>query len=136
MNKTILTAIVAAAIAVTAGATASFADQPSTTSPATSTSAAPVHKGGGLKIMKELGLTKDQLKQIKSIRSTEKTKADAIKNDASLSEADKKAKLKTLHKDTRTQMEAVLTPDQLAKLKQLREARREERKNGTAATAE
>ena len=125
MNKTTLTAIAMTAFALTLGANVSFADTPSASS-TTAGIAQPGHKHGDGHLMKELGLTKDQLAQIKTIRNDIKPKVEAIKNDTTLSEADKKAKLKELRKATRTQIEAVLTPEQRDKLKQLREARKDQ----------
>jgi protein CpxP len=131
MNKPTLIALVASAFAVSLAANISFAADPGSTG---TSAVAPAHKGAH--IIKQLGLSRDQLKQLKSIREASKSKAEAIKTSTTLSEADKKTQLKALHKDTRSQIEAILTPDQLAKLKQLREARRQERKDGGVANAD
>ena len=132
MNKTMLTAVAASALAVMLAGPAVFAE--STTPASTTTTAAGPHKG--MKLIKELGLSKDQLKQIKSIRSTAKSQIATIKADTTLSDADKKAKIKEVHKDSMKQIQAILTPDQLAKLKQLRQERREEKKSGSTADNE
>jgi len=131
MNKPTLIALVASAFAVSLAANVSVAAAPVTGASAV----APAHKHDG-HILKELGLTKDQMKSIKAIRATAKAQVESIKTDTTLSEADKKSKLKALRKETRSQIEAILTPDQIAKLKQLREARRDERKDKAAAAAE
>jgi Spy/CpxP family protein refolding chaperone len=134
MNKTTLTALVATAFALTLAAHATFADD---SQPAPPTTAAPTQTGhhlGDGHLIKELGLSKDQLKEIKSIKRGVKAQVENIKNDTTLSAADKKTKLQALRKETRQQVLAILTPDQIAKLKQLRQARREARQNGAAPT--
>jgi Spy/CpxP family protein refolding chaperone len=134
MTKTTLTALVAAAFALSIGANATFADQSQPTPPAVGTPAHVGHgHGHGGHLIKELGLTKDQIAQVKSIRSNFKPQFEAIKNDASLSEADKKAKFKALREQMKTQVAAVLTPEQREKLNQLRQEHREAR--GTAGKA-
>jgi len=129
MNKPTLIALVASAFAVSLAANVGFAAGTATS--ATPTATTVKHKGDG-HILKELGLTKDQIKSIKAIRATTKAQVESIKNDTTLSEADKKSKIKAAHKESRSQIEAILTPDQIAKLKQLREARRDERKDKAA----
>jgi Spy/CpxP family protein refolding chaperone len=132
MNKTILTSLIAASFAVTAGVQiARAADQPLPNQPAASASAERGEHGHG-RLMKELGLTKDQLTQIKTIRSTFRTQAQAIKDDASLNPADKKTKLKALRQQMKSQVDAILTPEQRQKLDALRAERHEA--HGDAAT--
>ena len=129
MNKPTLIALVASAFAVSLAANVSFAAAPIAGG---ASAVAPAHKHDG-HILKELGLTRDQMKSIKAIRATAKAQAESIKTDTTLTEADKKLKIKALRKETRSQIEAILTPDQIAKLKQLREARRDERKDKPGA---
>jgi periplasmic protein CpxP/Spy len=83
---------------------------PSTTAaPPQAPAAEPQRKGGGL------GLTADQKAQIKSIREDSKTQANAIRNNSSLSQQQKKEQLKSLHHATHERVEGVMTPEQRAK---------------------
>lgn len=132
MNKKTLIAMTAAAFALTLGAPAVFAD-PSTTTTSTTTQA-PVKAHGGL--AKELGLSKDQRKEIKAIRGSAKQEAYAIKSDTTLTDAEKKSKLKDLHRQTKEQVMDVLTPDQQAQLKQIIAERRAARHAAKTAAAD
>jgi len=74
-----------------------------------------------------LNLTNDQKAQIKKIHQDAKSKADAIMSDGSLSDAQKKAKIKQSHRAAREQALHVLTPEQREQLKANRRERRSER---------
>ena len=74
----------------------------------------------GKKYQKEiasLDLSQSQKDQLKVYIRDAQQKRDAIKSDASLTPAQKKAKLKTLKKDAYGKMEKILTPEQRAKAK-------------------
>src|SRR5271165_4222848 len=64
-----------------------------------------------------LNLSDDQKAQIKKIHEDARAKAEAVKSDTSLSDADKGAKLKEIHHSAMEQSRAVLTPEQRAQLK-------------------
>jgi Spy/CpxP family protein refolding chaperone len=85
------------------------------------------HGGGGRlkKLADELGLTDAQKAQMKPILMSARQQAQAIKKDSTLTPDARTAKLKALRKSTRQQTMAVLTPDQRAKLKSIRQAKRE-----------
>ena len=95
----------------------------------------PAHAGPGAhgqkagkrlqKLSSELGLTDAQKAQMKPVLQNSRQQVKAIKDDATLSADDRKAKLKELRKSTRQQTMAILTPDQQAKLKSIRQAKRE-----------
>ena len=101
-----------------------------TTAPATTTSPAPAHPGRKALLMrramirhhiaKKLGLTPDQIAQLKTTRANTHAAIKAIRANASLTPDQKKAQIRETVKTARTQMRAVLTPDQQAKLQQLR----------------
>ena len=74
-----------------------------------------------------LHLTDDQKVQIKKIHQDAKGKADAIMSDGSLSDAQKQAKVKEIHRAARKQAHNVLTPEQREQLKANRRERRTER---------
>lgn len=77
------------------------------------------------KMAKELGLSKDQRVQIKSILKDTMAQRKSIRT-AQLPESDKKAKLQELRKSTHEQVAAVLTPAQREQWKQMH---REHEKN-------
>lgn len=77
------------------------------------------------KLSSELGLTNAQKAQMKPVLQAARQQAKAIKDNATLSADDRKSRLKELRKSTRQQTLAVLTPDQRAKLKSIRLAKRE-----------
>ncbi|PYK95863.1 MAG: hypothetical protein DME36_00440 [Verrucomicrobia bacterium] len=78
---------------------------------------------GGLQAAVEsLNLTDDQKAKVKDIFADAKTKKQAVSSDASLSEEQKKAKLKELHSATMAKLNEVLTPDQQTELKTKMEA--------------
>jgi periplasmic protein CpxP/Spy len=70
----------------------------------------------------DLNLTDDQKAQMKQIHESAKSQIEAVRNDSSLSDAQKKAKIGQIHRDTHKQVEAMLTPEQR---KTMREWRRE-----------
>lgn len=65
--------------------------------------------------MKYLGLSKDQEKQVQEMHNKAKKEKQKIKDDTSLSEEQKKEKLKALDKEYKDKSEALLTPEQRKK---------------------
>lgn len=76
-----------------------------------------------------LNLTDDQKTQIKKIHMDAKAKADTVRGDSSLSDADKQMKMKEIHKAARMEADKVLTPEQRAQMKEKMKDRREEKQN-------
>jgi periplasmic protein CpxP/Spy len=72
----------------------------------------------------DLNLTDDQKAQIKKIREDAKSKADAVKEDSSLADADKRTKLREIHRSAMMESRKVLTTEQRAQLKEKRKERR------------
>jgi Spy/CpxP family protein refolding chaperone len=72
----------------------------------------------------DLNLTDDQKAQIKKIHEDAKAKADAVKADTTLSDADKKAKFREIRKSAMTESKKVLTAEQRAQLKEKMKERR------------
>lgn len=66
------------------------------------------------KMMDNLNLTQDQKTQMKALHESNKQQRDAIKNDASLTPDQKKAKMEDLHKVQSDKMNSILTPAQQA----------------------
>jgi periplasmic protein CpxP/Spy len=72
--------------------------------------------------VESLNLTDDQKAKVKDIFADAKTKKQALSSDASLSEEQKKAKMKELHSATMAKLNEVLTPEQQTELKSKLEA--------------
>jgi Spy/CpxP family protein refolding chaperone len=69
-----------------------------------------------------LNLTDDQKAKVKDIFADAKTKRQALSSDASLTDEQKKAKMKELHTGVMAKLNEVLTPDQQSELKTKMEA--------------
>jgi len=84
------------------------------------------HRKGNM--MADLNLTPDQKSQMKAMYESNKQQRDAIKNDASLTQDQKRAKMKDLQKSQSDKFNSILTPDQQAKRNAYMEQRKSERK--------
>jgi Spy/CpxP family protein refolding chaperone len=93
--------------------TLSFAQQPQSTPPQKTTTTKTSKA-------KQLGLTKDQQDKIKATNKEAKAKKAAIKADNSLTESQKKAKVKAVNKDHKEKLDKVYTPEQKAKMKDMK----------------
>jgi Spy/CpxP family protein refolding chaperone len=69
-----------------------------------------------------LNLTDDQKSKVKDIFADAKAKRQTVWSDSSLTDEQKKAKMKELHAGTMAKLNEVLTPDQQAQLKAKMEA--------------
>jgi len=89
-------------------------------------------------MMDDLNLTSDQKSQMKSIQESTKQQREAIKNDASLTQDEKKAKMKDLQKSHSQKINSILTPDQQAKrnayIKNMKQQRKGHHKKSGATT--
>jgi Spy/CpxP family protein refolding chaperone len=70
----------------------------------------------GAQLQKELDLTQAQQDQLSKMRAETKTQVQSIRNDQSLTQDQKKAKVHSLMKDQKEKFKSVLTKEQLAKL--------------------
>ncbi len=87
-------------------------------------------------LTKTLSLTSDQQTQIKPILESQQQQMMQLHQDSSLSRDDKMAKAKSLHADTTSKIEAVLTPDQKQKYEAMQakmQERMQERMQGGGA---
>lgn len=75
------------------------------------------------KMANELNLTADQKSQMKTLHQDMKQQREAINNDQSLTADQKKQKMKDLRTSQTTKMNTILTPDQQAKMKEMRKQR-------------
>jgi Spy/CpxP family protein refolding chaperone len=83
-----------------------------------------------LKMLTEkLNLTADQQAKLKPILEDQSKQMKALHDDTSLAPADKQAKMKELHESSTEKINAVLTPDQQAKWKQMRQEMMEKHKD-------
>ncbi len=78
------------------------------------------------RIAAELGLTDDQKAKWKGLMDQERAEMEALRADTSVAKEDKRAKGGEIRKKYRDLRNAVLTPDQLAKQKELMEKARAE----------
>ncbi len=86
-------------------------------------------------MQKELGLTADQKKQMKALQQDQRKQMKAVKDDSSLSQDQKAAKFKEIHKSGMEKRDALLTPEQREKLQHLRSENEEnEGKEATTVT--
>jgi Spy/CpxP family protein refolding chaperone len=67
--------------------------------------------------VESLNLTDDQKPKVKDIFADSKAKRQIVWSDSSLTDDQKKAKMKELHAGTMAKLNEVLTPDQQAQLK-------------------
>ncbi len=127
MNKTIW----AAAGLFTLGLTAAVS-QPTLaqTSPTAFAAHKGGHPGGGrlAKLAQSLGLTNDQKAQLKPLLKSEAEQVRDIRQNTKLSPEEQRERIKEVRKDTRPQILAILTPEQRAKLKELRHEHRDSKK--------
>jgi protein CpxP len=82
-----------------------------------------------LKMLTEkLNLTDDQQAKLKPILEDQSKQMKALHDDTSLAPTEKQAKMKELHESSVEKVNAVLTPDQQAKWKQMRQEMMEKHK--------
>ena len=81
------------------------------------------HKGERRMAMmaQKLNLTDQQKQQMQQLRQQNMEQAKTIRNDSSLSDADKKDKLKALHQQSHEQMMGLLTPEQKQQFEQMKQ---------------
>ena len=101
-----------------------FAPANSQASPARQTAGKEMgmHHDGLEAAVQSLNLTDDQKAKVKDIFADAKTKRQALSSDASLTDEQKKAKMKELHTGVMAKLNEVLTPDQQSELKTKMEA--------------
>lgn len=127
--------LIHATLAMTLAATAAFAQQatpaPAAQNPAQNDSQQPAdqysrhhrafdaHKAAQ-HMGKQLGLTEDQTAKLEPILSDRQQKMKALRADTSLTEDQRRTQMRSIMKDSQTQLATVLTPDQMQQLKSMR----------------
>lgn len=84
----------------------------------------------------QLNLTDDQKEKLKPILQDQHKQMKAVRDDTSLTQDQKHEKMKQIHESTHTQIQAILTPEQQEKFKQLKEEGMEQRKEGAKGEGE
>ncbi len=70
--------------------------------------------------MSEAGLSGSQMQKMMELKKANKAAKDAIKNDPTLTPEQKEAKTRALKQDYKKQVDAVITPDEKARLKEMK----------------
>ena len=81
------------------------------------------HGRGQAQAFERLNLTQEQKDKLQSLRQNERAQIDSIRNNASLTDEQKKQQLRQLRDNQRQQWLALLTPEQQAEWKQTRSQR-------------
>jgi len=79
-------------------------------------------------LSEKLNLTDDQKAKLRPILQDQMQQMKAVREDSSLSEEQKRAKMKPIHESLHDQINAVLTPEQRAKFKQMRQEQMQKHK--------
>jgi periplasmic protein CpxP/Spy len=79
-------------------------------------------------LSEKLNLTDDQKAKLKPILQDQMQQMKVVREDSSLSQEQKRAKMKSIHESLHDQINAVLTPEQQAKFKQMRQEQMEKHK--------
>ncbi len=80
-------------------------------------------KKDGAYLQKELNLSSEQQAKVAQLRADFKTKADAVKQDNSLTAEQKRIKMRELMKEQKEQMKMVLTKEQIEKMQTIKKDR-------------
>lgn len=87
-------------------------------------------KGGGRgrgpsieMLTEQLGLTKDQAEKLKPAFEAQRAKMEALRNDESLSQEDRRSRMRSIREEGDTAIAAVLTAEQKKKWDELRASR-------------
>jgi Spy/CpxP family protein refolding chaperone len=114
--------LVSLGLAAALAAPWSLARPQATPAPQTAGKEMGMHGGGLQAAVESLNLTDDQKAKVKDIFADAKSKKQTVSGDASLSEEQKKAKIKELHSGIMAKLNEVLTPEQQTELKSKMEA--------------
>lgn len=95
-----------------------------------------MHHGQKGEMMKDLNLTDAQKAQLKADRETYKAKMEALRKDENITVKEMKARQKAIHDEQKSKMQALLTPEQKAKIAADRANMETKRKTMDAQRAE
>jgi Spy/CpxP family protein refolding chaperone len=80
------------------------------------------------RLSQELNLTDEQKEKVKPILDEQSKQMQATQDDTSLSQEQKRDKMKQIHQTTHSQINEILTPEQQKKFAELKEQHKEQRK--------
>jgi Spy/CpxP family protein refolding chaperone len=133
-RKTIMQVAVLALGMTALSALPAMAQDPSAPPPPPEGQAGPQHgRGGGMGehqlefLTKKLNLTPDQVTQVKAINDDARKQMMALREDTSIAQADKRAKMMDIQKASQDKIRALLTDDQKTKFDALQAQMRERR---------
>lgn len=127
MNKPVLTRRLLSTVAITLGLLCMSA------TPALAKHKGHKHRKGHARILAKLDLSAAQKQELKALRKSFRQQKQSIHQDESLSKAQKKEALFDLRKSKKSQLNALLTPAQKRKHRDLRDARREKKRSKRVA---
>jgi protein CpxP len=81
-------------------------------------------------LAKQLNLTSDQQTKVQEIFESERSQMDALRQDTSLSQQDRRSKMMDIHKGTDAQVRALLDDTQQKKWDEMQAAREQHRRPG------
>jgi protein CpxP len=84
---------------------------------------------------KKLNLSADQTAKLEPILADRDQKVTALRSNAALSAQDMKTQMRSIHKETRQQLNAVLTPEQLQQMKGMRHGHKTPQQGTSSAVA-
>jgi Spy/CpxP family protein refolding chaperone len=84
----------------------------------------PVKKTERLKLKQDVGLSREQVKGLKSIQRSFKQQLEDLRGNTSLSQQEKLTRLRAINSQRTEKMASLLSPEQLQKLQSLRAARK------------
>lgn len=87
------------------------------------------------RMTKQLNLTSDQQNQILPILTGTQDQMKSIRGDSSLSDTDRRAKMRSLHEDTQAKIKAVLTDDQKKRFDEMQQRMRDRARDNRHDTA-
>ena len=113
-----------AALVFALGTSIAFAQMsaPDTTAPAQVRRHAPNPHKAAMRMGQQLGLSADQTAKLEPILADRQQKVQALRADTSLTDAQRKQQMKTIHQTARLQLSNVLTPDQMKGMKAMHHA--------------
>lgn len=82
--------------------------------------------GGQMRgMMRDLNLTPDQEKQAREIFEAQRSRMEALRDNSSLSQEDRRAEMRKIHEEGMQKLRAILTDEQKAKLDEMEKRQRE-----------
>ena len=100
------------------------------------TEAGPHHGQQLERLSKELNLTDEQKEKVKPILDEQTKQMHAAQEDTSLTQEQKRDKMKQIHQTTHSQINEILTPEQQKKFAALKEQQKEHREGSKESPSE